>query len=179
MFTETFFKAHHHYFSDPGDTWMQAFLRLCVPSNFVNPKQFKIEAVEALRKSNVYKTTKLSAEQVEGNLLDSQRLSVPAFCALAHLHNVHVAVVLGQMYFATGALFSHYVDARGEVHPAPSSRFSDLFHVQHVGKPLNALSYYSAGDLETIAAKIRTPKGTKPNTYNGITSYVREKLTAL
>ena len=158
---------------------MRAFLRLHVPSNYSGPKQFKIEAVEALRKSNVYKTTKLSAEQVEGNLLDSQRLSVPAFCALAHLHNVHVAVVLGQMYLSTGANPSHFVDAQGSIRPSPSSHFSDLFHVQYVGKPLNALSYYSAGDLESIASKMRTPKGTKPNTYNGISSYVREKLTAL
>jgi hypothetical protein len=54
-----------------------------------------------------------------------------------------------------------------------------LFHVLHVGKPLNALSYYTAGDLETIAAKIRTSKGTKPLMYTGISSYVKAKLTAV
>ena len=61
----------------------------------------------------------------------------------------------------------------------PPSKFADLFHVVHIGKPLNAVSYYTASELESIVSKIRKPKGTKVLMYNGILSYVQEKVTAL
>ena len=179
MFTETFFKTHHAYFSENRDVWMRAFLQLHVPNNYENDKQFKTETVEALRKSNVFKTTKLNPELVERNLLDSARLSVSSFCALAMLYGVSVAVVLGNLYIVTSGTPRHYVDASGRVRPVPASSFTDLYRVAHVGKPLNALSYYTAGELEALATTVRTPKGTKPLTYNGISSYIQSKLTAL
>ena len=182
MFTETYFESNFAYFSESPDPWMRAFLQLHVASDYKNDKQFKVDAIPALRKSNVYKTTKLDAVQIERNLLDSQHLSVAAFCALAALYRVNVAVVLGQLYCLTtqGEVPpTHFVDAAGRIQPAPSSSFSEMFHVTHVGKPLNALSYYSSADLEGFAAKIHASKGTKPHMYNGIQAYVQEKLTAL
>ena len=177
MFTETYFKSNRNFFAESPDLWMRAFLRLHVPSDYKNDKQFKVDAISALRKSNVYKTTKLDPDQIERNLLDSNHLSVAAFCALAALYRVSVAVVLGQLYvLTTAANPSHYVDAAGRIQPVPSSSFSELFRIAQVGKPLNAVSYYSSADLEALAAKIRTPK---PNMYNGIQAYVQQKLTAL
>lgn len=180
MFTETYFKTNCNHFSESPDLWMRAFFRLHVPSDYKNDKQFKLDAITALRKSNVYKATKLDPLQIERNLLDSQNLSVPAFCALAALYRVNVAIVLGQLFLVTTETPpTHYVDAAGRIQPVPSSSFSELFRVAHVGKPLNALSYYSSADLEGFASKVRTPKGTKPHMYNGIQAYVHEKLTAL
>ena len=180
MFTENYFRSNHNFFSESPDLWMRAFLRLHVPSDYKSDKQFKLGAIAPLRKSNVYKTTKLDAGQVERNLLECQTLSVAAFCALAALYRINVAVVLGQLYVLTAPEPpTHYVDAAGRVQAVPSSAFFDMFRVAHVGKPLNALSYYTSADLEGFAAKVRTPKGTKPHMYNGIQAYVQEKLTAL
>lgn len=180
MFTETYFKTNYNSLSESPDLWMRAFLRLHVASDYKNDKQFKLDVIPALRKSNVYKATKLDPREIERNLLDSQHLSVPAFCALAALYRVNVAIVLGQLFLTTTEIPpTHYVDATGLIQPVPSSSFSELFRVVHVGKPLNALSYYSSADLEGFVSKVRTTKGTKPLMYNGIQAYVLEKLTAL
>jgi hypothetical protein len=181
MFDEAYFKFNHSFFQEVSDPWMQCFLKLHVPSNYKNNKQYKLDALEALRRSNVYKTSKLNAEQIETNLLDCQHLSILSFSALCLLYGVNVALVLGNVCFtlgSEGAFPSHYVNSSGTLHTVPSSAFSDLFHVVHIGKPLNAVSYYTANELETIVSKIRKPKGTKVFMYNGIHSYVQEKLTA-
>ena len=182
MFDETYFKFNHTFFHEVPDKWMQCFLKLHVLSNYKNDKQFKLETLEALRKSNVYKLSKLNAEQIETNLLDCQELSVGAFSALCLLYSVNVALVLGHVCFTLGSesdFPTHYVDSNGLIHVVPSSKFADLFHVVHIGKPLNAVSYYTASELESIVSKIRKPKGTKVLMYNGILSYVQEKVTAL
>jgi hypothetical protein len=177
MFTELFFKQHSDIFKQHEDRWMQCFLQLHVPNNYSTDRDFKLAAVENLRKSNVYKVTKLSAEHVEKNLLESQELSVASFCALAHLYKVNIAILLGNMYIVVGDPL-YYVDCHGDrrVKRCPSSHFNDLFRVVLPGKPLNALTYYSANDLEIITSKLRLPKGSKSYMYNGIKSYL---LTAL
>jgi len=180
MFTESFFREHHDHYTGSEDVWLRTLLRLHVPSNNKNDRDFKLEAALGLRKSNVYKVTKLNPDLIEDNLINNQQLSVTAFCAVAQLLQINVAVLLGQTYFVVGkTLPSHFVDVLGRITPLPSSSFNELFRIVHPGKPLNALSYYSAGDLEGISKVLRLPKGSKPYMYNGIQAYLQQKLTAI
>jgi hypothetical protein len=181
MFTESFFKEHHDHYTGSDDRWMRTLMRLHVASNFKNERDFKIEAAYTLRKSNVYKVTKLNPDLIEDNLINNQKLSVTAFCVLAHFLQINVAVQLGHVYFVVGKgspSATHYVDSSGQIRLLPSSSFNELFRIQSVGKPLNALSYYSAADLEKICSVLRIPSGSKPYMYNGIQSYIQQKLTA-
>jgi hypothetical protein len=179
MFTEEFF-THHHLFFCKEDIWLKTLLRLHVSSEFTNDREFKVQSILKLRQSSVYKTLKLSAETVETNLLHDSSVSLVSFVALASLYNVNVAVVTGNLcIFTKNSEPSHFVDVSGSIRPIPASKFEELYRILLVGKPLNALSYYTVSDLETITRKLRLPKGSKSLMYNGIQHYIHSKITAL
>jgi len=173
MFTEDFFKTHTQQKQE--DVWMHLLLQLHVPSNYVDNRNFKVASIDLLRKSTVYKNTKLSAVVVEDNLVNSTLLSISSFCALATLFHVNIAVILGNVYIPFGTP-THYVSRHYTLRPIPSSNFNDLLQVHCVGKPLNAVSYYSASDLENIVAKLHMKKGSKTFMYNGIQHYLQKKI---
>jgi hypothetical protein len=190
MFTEDFFKKHQSFYSQSPqkeeDLLLRLLLRLHIASNYTDDRDFKINAVHWLRNSTVYKVTKLIPEIVEDNLINCFLLSPTSFCALAVLFHINIILVLGNMYVVVGsAAPTHYVAINNQkntnysIQVVPSSNFEELLRIHLVGKPLNALSYYTAADLEAMTSKLRVKKGSKHFMYNGINSYVQKKLTAL
>lgn len=175
MFTETFFQEKNAAFHSE-DVWLQTFFKLHVPSNYADDRAFKVQAVEALRGSSVYKQTKINAVDVESNLLNHARLSPLAFYALAVLHDVNVCVVLGRICFCTfPKKMAAFQVCRGVV--SVHTPRTDLYVLPQVAKPMYAVSHYTARDLEGIADQLRLPKGSKPYMHHAVSEYVALKFT--
>jgi hypothetical protein len=174
MFTETFFQEKNAAFHTE-DVWLQTFFKLHVPSNYADDRSFKVQAVEALRGSTVYKQTKINAVDVESNLLNHARLSPLTFYALAVLHNVNVVVIVGLISFGTlPKKIAEFQVCRGVV-----SKYVPrlaLYVLPQVVKPLYAVSHYTVRELEAIADHLRLPKGSKPYMHQGILEYVAHKF---
>ena len=176
MFTHSFFKHHHDFYIQQDDVWLQMLLQLHIAADYKNERDFKLKAISELRNSNVYKLSKINIEQVEDNLLNCQKLSLFAFCALALLYQVNITVVLGNLYFVIGNQPTYFVDHTNSIKKLPSSNFSELHCLKSLSKPLNAMSYYNITDLENIVSRLRLSKGSKTYMYNGIQNYIRTAL---
>jgi hypothetical protein len=170
MLTEKYIHTNLTAFQET-DPWFTLFSRLHVASDWVDDYHFKVQAVSLLRGSDVYKKTKLKQESVEENLLACSQTSMLSFCALAALYNVNIAVVSKRVYFQIGEAPSHMI-LHGKLVPTASDVDDAYVRASHVGKPLFAVSYYALADLLAIAAKLRTEKGTKQQTYNGIVAHM-------
>ena len=151
-------------------------LQLHIAADYKNERDFKLKAISELRNSNIYKLSKINIDQVEDNLLNSQKLSLLAFWALASLYNVNVTVVLGNLYFVVGNQPTYFIDHTNTIKKLPSSNFSELYCLKNVAKPLNAMSYYNITDLENIVSRLRLSKGSKTYMYNGIQNYIQTAL---
>ena len=176
MFTHSFFKHHHDFYIQQDDVWLQMLLQLHIAADYKNERDFKLKAISELRNSNIYKLSKINIDQVEDNLLNSQKLSLLAFWALASLYNVNVTVVLGNLYFVVGNQPTYFIDHTNTIKKLPSSNFSELYCLKNVAKPLNAMSYYNITDLENIVSRLRLSKGSKTYMYNGIQNYIQTAL---
>ena len=170
MLTDKYIQTNLAAFHET-DPWFSLFSRLHVASDWVDDYHFKVQAVGLLRGSDVYKKTKLKQDSVEENLLACSKTSVFTFCALAALYNVNIAVVLKRVRFQIGEAPTHMV-LHGKLAPIASDMDDAYVPAMSVGKPLFAVSYYSLADLLAIAAKLRTEKGTKQQTYNGILAHM-------
>lgn len=176
MFTESYFQEKNTAFHSE-DPWLHTFFKLHVPSNYLDDRSYKVQAVDALRASTVYKQTKINAVDVESNLLNHARLSPLAFYALAVLHDVNVMVVLNRFSFSTlPKKTPAFQVCRGVVSKYASR--TDLYVLPQVAKPLYAVSHYTVRDLEGMADQLRLPKGSKPYMHNVISEYVSGKFAA-
>ena len=153
MFLEQFEKNGCH-FKPKKDSLLSCFLTLRVFSNYVDDRQFKLAALEALRPS--------VRAKVEDNLLKESELSVQAFAALCDLYAVSAEVVQGRAFYKCGDPQRTFVwNGEWNVKAVDTSAMCELNPV----KPLYAVSHYTHPQLADMTRRLHLEEGTKAHMY--------------
>ena len=118
----------------------------------VEDHEFKLNALDALRASKIYKQLKLKQEAIdalERNLVQAH-LSPLAFTALCALYDVAIVVAYKTWHYVCG-------DARFALRGTRIGRIGDLSDSLEItpSRPLYAASHYTLSELQAMALKLR------------------------
>jgi hypothetical protein len=160
-------------------------------------KQMKIEYIDKIRKNkSILKTYKLdSIVNIENNLVNEKYVNIKTIMSLFAIDKINIIFISLHTYFEL--LFNeetpiylireiksenNYVKKYGfEIATQESLENirGHLYKIEHLNKPIKAISAYKVGDLQTICNKlglhcvndINGKNKTKPELYESITKY--------
>ena len=162
------------------DPLLAVFLKLHVASDYESDAMFLRNATTVVRSSDAVKKAKFLKK--ESLVLDLIRrpLTPLTFYALALAYGVVVDVEVGKVAFSTGNGKVDYVVKDGRlIKRVRWKGDAQMLHVQPA-KPLNAASYYTAGELTCMADIVGLPRTpNKAAAYEALKKHVDAVLQGL
>jgi hypothetical protein len=167
----------HCAYHPERDPLLAVFLKLHVASDYESDAKFLQNATAVVRSSDAVKKAKFLKK--ESLVLDLLRrpLTPLTFYALALAYGVVVDVEVGKVAFSTGEGKVDYVVKDGRlIKRVRWKGDAPLLHVQPA-KPLNAASYYNAGELTCMADIVGLPRTpNKATAYDALKKYLDNVL---
>ena len=173
------------------------------PINLIVEKKIKIEYIEKIRQNKIalkqHKYATLS--HIENHLLNEQQIDIKTFFSLCVLENLNVFYIIKKTYYellmnddmntifilqqsskSTQSIkYSQYhkYGFESETQKTIDQYKKELFHIEHLEKPVKSISAYKLSDLidfcnrlglETVNSETKKPKK-KQELYEDLTQY--------
>lgn len=137
-----------------------------INNNFKIEKEFKINAIENLRKiKNELKVLKLSLTSIEDELLNHKKIGIKSLIALAFLYKKNLIYIWKRCYFEIinnkdeniNVIINenNYIKLLNDNNSDLLNRYRDEYlQIDNIDKPFKSITSYSKNELLVIATKL-------------------------